>query len=243
MPALPPFEPTETSLAEVRGLLGRWLEARLDGDALDWLEGEAAAAAENGPVRRFYLAYSGACRRVGKDGLAPSGEDLAGAAALRPRWDPSRWTREECARTWLLLHRPPGSAASWRGLLDPMFACADLGEAVALYRSLPLLPLPVALVARAAEGVRTNITDVFAAVAHRNPFPAERFDEAAWNQMVLKALFVGIPLGPVVGFAERRNPALARMARDYAAERRAAGREVPADLALCLGEAAPAEAP
>jgi hypothetical protein len=90
-------------------------------------------------------------------------------------------------------------------------------------------------VLRAAEGVRSNMRVVFEAVAHRNPYPAEQFDEQAWNQLVLKALFVGSTLEPVVGLDARRNPALARMLCDYAHERWAARREVSPELWRCVG--------
>ena len=65
---------------------------------------------------------------------------------------------------------------------------------------------------------------VFEAVAHRNPFPRERFDENRWNQVVLKALFIGSTLHPIQGLDERANPALAAILIDYAHERWAAGR-------------------
>ena len=41
-----------------------------------------------------------------------------------------------------------------------------------------------------------------------------------------------IAIGRIVGLRGRMNPELARMASDYAAERRAAGRSVPPDIAL-----------
>jgi len=52
--------------------------------------------------------------------------------------------------------------------------------------------------------------------------------------MVLKAAFNGVALTRILGLAERCNPELARMAADFAAERRAAGRPVPDDLSLVL---------
>jgi hypothetical protein len=72
-------------------------------------------------------------------------------------------------------------------------------------------------------------------VAHRNPYPAERFDENAWNQMVLKALFIGSALAPIQGLDRRANPTLMRMLCDYAHERWAAGRPVSPELWRCVG--------
>ena len=50
---------------------------------------------------------------------------------------------------------------------------------------------------------------------------------------MLKALFVDAALHPIVGLDARANPTLARMLLDFADERRAAGRPVPAELWRC----------
>ena len=83
---------------------------------------------------------------------------------------------------------------------------------------------------------------IFEAVAHRNPFPQEQFDENAWNHMVLKALFVGSKLAPIQGLDSRSNPRLMRMLCDYAHERWAAGRPVTPELWRCVGPHADAAA-
>src|SRR5690606_24900169 len=75
---------------------------------------------------------------------------------------------------------------------------------------------------------------VFEAVAHRNPYPREQFSEAQWNQMVVKALFIESRLWPIQGLDARRNPELAKMLVDYAAERRAAGRSISPELWRCV---------
>ena len=41
--------------------------------------------------------------------------------------------------------------------------------------------------------------DVFRAIACDNPFPARHFAPASFNQMVLKAIFNGIPVSGIVG--------------------------------------------
>jgi len=56
--------------------------------------------------------------------------------------------------------------------------------------------------------------------------------------MVLKAVFNRVALARIHGLGARRNAELARMANDFASERRAAGRDVPDDLGLVTnGEA------
>ena len=74
------------------------------------------------------------------------------------------------------------------------------------------------------------MTNIFNAVAHHNPYPAEYLDEGAWNQIVLKALFVESSLYKIVGLDERANETLAKMLVEYAHERWSAGREVSPEL-------------
>ena len=133
----------------------------------------------------------------------------------------------------LLASTPDGADFSRR--LDRLCSAADIGELVAFYRGLPLYPDQPRYALRAAEGVRSNMRVVFEAVAHCNPYPAEQLNEPAWNQLVLKALFVGSPLNPIVGLDGRRNPTLARMLCDYAHERWAASRPVSPELWRCVG--------
>lgn len=120
-----------------------------------------------------------------------------------------------------------------------LWAHGDNRERQAVLRVLPDLPAPGEHVALAVEACRSNVLTVFEAIACENPFPAAHFSELQWNQMVLKAAFNGVALARIRGLPERRNAELARMARDFAAERRAAGRPVPADLDLAIQGAAP----
>jgi hypothetical protein len=112
---------------------------------------------------------------------------------------------------------------------------ADAGEMIALYRGLSLYPEPESLAFEVGEGLRSNMRAVFEAIAHNNPYPRDHFDEHRWNHMVLKALFVGSRLSPIMGIDERANPELARILLDYAHERWAAGRAVSPELWRCVG--------
>ena len=74
------------------------------------------------------------------------------------------------------------------------------------------------------------MTVIFDAISLNNPFPANYFPEANWNQMVLKAVFMQRPLYRIQGLEERRNLSLANIASDFAHERWAAGRPVMAEI-------------
>jgi hypothetical protein len=187
-----------------------------------------------GTDRDLFLMTSSVTRRIGTDALSLTDSELQAASRARPGWDPVDWTVDQAARVYLLLVSSPDGAELSRRL-DRLCSAADIGELVAFYRGLPLYPDPPRHALRAAEGLRSNMRVVFEAVAHRNPYPAEQLAEPAWNQMVLKALFVGSRLDPIVNLDRRRNATLARMLTDYAHERWAASRPVSPELWRCVG--------
>nr|WP_245402699.1 EboA domain-containing protein [Pontibacter sp. E15-1] len=181
-------------------------------------------------ARDLYLAFSAAPRFVGKEKLQLTDAEVAQANTIRPGFSPSGWTADRAARTLLLLSLPTGDAEAFVKQIETLFGTADMGELVALYGSLPLLPHPERFTHRAAEGVRTNMGDVYEAVALDNPYPADYMEEDQWNQLVLKTLFVGKPLYRIYGLETRSNPKLAHMLSSYAHERWAAGRPVSPEL-------------
>lgn len=215
-------------------VLQEWLDQRLDAPGARWLREGVASLAGGGSDRDLYRCISQVSRKLGKAPLALDAAALAVASQARQGWDPSPWTVDQAARIRLLLASASDSETFVRRL-DQLCATADVDEMVAFYRGLPLYPDPPRHRRRAAEGVRTNMTVVFEAVAHRNPYPAEQLPDDAWNQMVLKALFVGRPLDPIVGLDGRANGALAQMLGDYAHERWSAGRPVSPELWRCVG--------
>jgi len=214
--------------------LQHWLDQRLDAASAQWLRESVATLKGGGTDRDLFRCISLASRKLGKAPLALDAAALAVAEKARPGWDPAPWTVDQAARIRLLLAAATDSDTFVRRL-DQLCATADLDELVAFYCGLPIYPDPPHHRLRAAEGLRTNMKVVFEAVAHRNPYPAEQLPEDAWNQMVLKALFVGSTLAPIVGLDSRANAILARMLGDYAHERWSAGRQVSPELWRCVG--------
>jgi hypothetical protein len=215
-------------------LMAAWLRAQLPPDAWSWLAGQRERLEAGASTRDFNMAISLVPRRIGKADLVLDESALAAAEAARPGWDPRGWSADQAGRLVLLL-AGGGTGQAFLDRLRQLFATADLVEAIAFYRGLPLYPDPALHEPRAREGVRSAMQPLFEAVAHRNPYPAEQFDEHAWNQMVLKALFIGTTLAPIQQLDRRANKPLMRMLCDYAHERRAAGRAVSPELWRCVG--------
>lgn len=215
-------------------LILQWLHARLAEDARGWFDSTLERVRHATRDTELNLAFGLVSRKLGKADLALTAEELRAADAVRTGWDPELWSVDQAARIALVI-ATPGDADAFVRRLDLLCATADVAELVALYRGLPLYPWPERHRLRAAEGVRTNMKAVFEAVAHANPYPAEQLPKGAWNQMVLKALFVGSALDPVIGLDRRGNASLAQMLCDYAHERWSASRPVSPELWRCVG--------
>ena len=217
-------------------LLRAMLAARLPAAASDWLATTSTQLADGEDVNRFCGAISAASRYVPRGPLAPTDDELRRAAQALRGWNPERWSLRETARVVLVLSRTDLDSDDGSDAVLEAFRYADEGELCALYRSLAHLPGPERYLWRASEGCRTNMLTVFEADVCDTPYPAAHFDDVAWNQAVIKAVFIGAPLWRIEGLDRRLSPELARIALDLVDERRSAGRAIQPDLWLCLGE-------
>jgi hypothetical protein len=215
-------------------LLHTWLHRQFSAPTRQWIDSQMALLSGTPRDRELYLSISLVSRKLGKEDLRLEPADLEDARAARADWDPRDWSVDQAGRILFLLSAN-ASSEKFSAWLDQLCQTADVGELVAFYRGLPLYPDPPLHRLRAAEGVRSNMKAVFEAVAHRNPYAREQLAEGAWNQMVLKALFVGSALHPIQGLDQRGNPTLMRMLCDYAHERWAATRPVSPELWRCVG--------
>lgn len=174
--------------------------------------------------------------------LFPAVGRKVGRAPLRPETDPQglvHGTVDDLARTRLL--------AVLAEVLEPalvsvevaqLYRYGDDAERRGVLRGLAALPdeaVPTGL-ELVKDALRANDTRLVAAAM--GEFAARHLDAHSWRHGVLKCLFVGVPLAAVADVDRRTDDELLRMVADYAEERRAAGREVPAD-AVKLLEAKP----
>ncbi|MFC5626586.1 EboA domain-containing protein [Algoriphagus winogradskyi] len=209
--------------------LTQLLDTSANHKGLDWLNKQVEKISSEGTPSKFFLAFSQASRFFKKEKLTLSQDKLAQANELATGFQPEHWDELQTARTVLMLSYPQEKVA-WFAAMNQLFETADMHEHQALFAALPLMPFQEDLIPRAIDGLRTNISLVFDAIALNNPFPAKYFPEANWNQMVLKAIFMQRPLYRIQGLEGRRNLALAAIARDFAHERWAAGREVMPEI-------------
>lgn len=221
------------------------LEKRASADAMTWLKDEVERQRTNFEQRPFYYAFSGVSRHFNKSTTArvelDDDERVQLGAKVRD-FSVHGWDEFRIARVMLLLVLEQQDEAVFRSTLEVLLNTADLREQAAIYSSFVLfLPKGSAaevmaderttwLVGLARDGLRTNIVDVYDAIALDNPFPARAFFDEAWNQMVLKALFISRPLFRIVGIDERANLTLAEAMSNLAHERWAAGRWVSPEL-------------
>ena len=223
----------QANLTEARKLLRQWLRQSLDDRGNRWVDEKMVffeTMQTPRPAKDVFLAFGMAPRVVGKQRLELQMSDRQDAQNLRPGLHIHGWTTDQTARILILLLLPHDDANTYAKTLNQLFTTADVGELTALYSALPLLPHPEALRPQAAEGVRTNMGVVFNALALDNPYPADYLYDPAGNQLVLKAVFVGSPLHRMVRIDERANATLARILRDFAHERWAAGRPVSPEI-------------
>lgn len=211
----------------IRDALDSRLRAALTPAQSLWFT-RATARAANGAADLLRM-YTEASRQLGTAPLAatPTDGDAAPFA---------RWALEDGVRLALLLARHDAGGDEQHVFADTV-ACYEAGdtrEQRSWLRGVGYLPRPAQYLPIVIDACRTNILPLFEAVACENHYPSQYFPERNFNQLVLKAMFNGVALARIQGLADRANAELARMASDYADERRAAGRSVPADIGLAL---------
>jgi hypothetical protein len=185
-------------------------EARTTPEGLLWLrEASANVAADATKVRTLFPTVG---RKVGR-------ETLFADADPKDVW---AWSIDDAARVLLLTAMGERAEAE----LAELYRFGDAAERRGLLRALPFLPVGDRGLGLTDDAIRTNDTRLIAAAL--GPYATEHLPDAAYDQAVLKCVFVGVPIEGLDGIPERVTPDGARMLAAFVHERVAAGRDVPA---------------
>lgn len=208
---------------------------RLDAKAYEFVQKTQHEIQMQVTDARFTALISLASRFIPKQLLMLTETESTRVKMLIAGWNLDSWNILSTVRVSFILARSDLLSSTFADTFNQWFSYADEGELCAYYRAIPLLPEPQRLVWRAAEGCRTNMKTIFMAVACDSSFPCMYFDDVAWNQLIVKALFTDTPLARVYGVDSRLSNELTHIVLDYMDERSSAGRHIPVDAWLCIG--------
>jgi hypothetical protein len=211
---------------KIDGLLTRIIERNINGESYAWLLNKAADLGGKNNNDQLNIIFTSIPRKTAKKEIVIEETEAKEINAILPGLRIDHWTIDRLSRVWLLLQLEIDDKEKYIGQIESLFSQAEMNEQVALYSSLPLLSYPDAWKLRCAEGIRNNIGTVLEAIMYHNPYPSTYLEEAAWNQLVMKAFFTNKNVNNIVGLDARANANLANTLFDYVEERWSANRTV-----------------
>lgn len=217
----------------MKDLLWEVIVKNTPAETQEWLQ---KMGATQNSAANFNTAFMLTPRKTGKAIIQLSEEEKEKISSVRSGFSIEGWAIDRLCRVWLLLQLGAEDKDKYFRTIENLFLSAEMNELVALYSALPVLANPEIWVKRCAEGIRSNIAGVLEAIMLQNPYPAENLEQAAWNQMVLKAFFTEKQVQSITGLDARANKELAYTLADYAKERWAAGRKVNPMLWRLVGK-------
>lgn len=207
------------------------IASRTSASEAEWLRQKGASM----PIE-LMTAFVAAPRFLSKKIINTSDAEKAALNLEIPGFSVEGWSLVRLSRVWLLTQLDPSDKEEYAKHIETLFDTAEMNELVALYSALPVLSFPDQWLFRATDAVRSNMGFVFDAIALHNPYPEKYFTELAWNQLVLKTIFNDKPVHLIEGLENRSNEKLAVTLSDFAHERWAAGRSVPAQVWRLTGK-------
>lgn len=226
----------EETKSQLNGLAYRIGQLNFEINDWKWLEEQLGKVKMSSD--HIYGTFSSLSRILPKKAVELLDADREALQLIVPGFQMRAWDTHRLARMLLLLNLRDLMEADYVQVLNHLFDYADISEMVALYSSLIVLEYPDHWKSVCVEGIRMNIGLVHEAIMYDNPYPFFYLDNAAWNQLILKAIFNDMQLAYIVGIYARMNEPLISALLDYVAEREAAGRTVslPVRELLSLSE-------
>lgn len=208
-------------------MLSSVLWQQLSDEAADWLKSSlyrlAPDQSNSVTICENYLRYSAMAKRK------------LGSTLLKHLPENSSWQTDEVGRLLLLsqlLQVLPGEDRF--ELVKAVYKNADEYEQIAIVKGLEVTDETGQLTDLAISAGRTNDTKLFSAIALHNAYPARFYQERAFNQLVLKALFLDLDINQIIGLKQRQNRKLSALAIDLVNERLLAGRTPPDSILLAI---------
>ncbi|EWH11679.1 hypothetical protein DS2_02600 [Catenovulum agarivorans DS-2] len=204
--------------------LQQWVEQHLTQAQIDWLLSAKQSLVESDPEKQLdeLLNISAGVKRSVPD------QSLEGADQAFAHFDFAETIR------LLLLVQVAKTCPDIAYLVKSYYQFGDQSEKTALLKGLNFIDPNGQAVQTAIKASRCNTTVEFSALALRNPYPAEFFPELNFNQLVLKALFMGLEIDQVVALDARQNAELSNMCFAYVIEQALADRTPPASIWLAI---------
>lgn len=214
----------ETSIkTNSKEILHAIIQSKLSSSELNWFE--SVITFENDGL--FFQAFGLISRCITSTTPEWTIQEKIALEQLYPSFSKSSWDMQQLCRSLLMVYIPMHQNTE---VLKKLAEMADIKELVCLYKGLFFLENAKDFVSLVQEGIRTNMVAVFDAIAVANPFAAKYLPTDAWNQLVLKAVFMGRPLYQITDLDLRKNEKLALTIQDYIHERWSAGRLVSPEI-------------
>jgi len=206
---------------------------KLSNDELNWFNKNISLIEKDESGNKFILAYSLTFRFISDEIVKWNDEELLFLEKQYPSFSKNSFNKQSLCRALLMVTLSKENNLS---ILKKLFETCSTKEQEDFFKSLYFLENAATLTILAEEGIRTNVENVFDAIALNNPYGAHFLSEGAWNQLVLKAIFMGRPLYKIYNLIERNTLKLALILNDYIHERWSAGRTVSPEIwQLMLG--------
>ncbi|BDD06548.1 hypothetical protein AUTU_40310 (plasmid) [Aureibacter tunicatorum] len=203
------------------------LKQELEPDNFNWLEKTCQEVSDTGLNSKSKFSFSLISRRINQKDISFENKEKEFTESIHPYFNQLNWNNQNISRLAFLLSLNENSL---KDELKSLCDYASVKEQASIYQSMHFIDTEGKCAPVFQEGIRTNVIETFDALALANPYPSLYLNESAWNQMILKSIFMNRPLNKIHGLEDRNNLKLAHSLRDYALERKSAGRNVPDTL-------------
>jgi len=121
-------------------LIRQWLESRLTPEQTDWFNGQLKKIEQSNSDRELHITLGLIPRKLGRDDLTLSMQELTEAQAHIEGWNPDRWSVDIAARILVMCQLAEQRGEHFGETLTDLCRNADLAESIALYSGVSLYP-------------------------------------------------------------------------------------------------------